>query len=365
MKKLSTLILAVSIFFSFSYTANGQPTPGSSEISIKTVVDPGLELITIMMWLSGKYPMPMDSQYKSDVWRHFSKYKQHPALDRMKKAEMYPNFTEMGLLFSGFPDIKLEVPEKNSWYEKKDGKEHIVGILNDARVFARVTNFWTFYQKHSADYARMSGDFAAELNKKEVLPAIDSFFRNAPGGERPEVTIYLEPLNNWGAHAIDFMRLRNEPNGDRVTFQIGPAEQDLQLPDAPVIFQANSLTIQNVWHEASHVYLRKALAENKTRIAALERLFNASALASQNIKTWDYAIEENLVRAIVAVVTKQKFGEDAYKREIAGQTQRGFIYTADIAKLIVEKTSAGNSTAFTDLMPEILTMLETKPDAKK
>lgn len=340
------------------------------DISIKPQINAGTELIAIMLWLSGKYPMPMDSKYKSEVWTYFSKYKQHPALERMKKSELYPDFTEIGLLLSDFPNVKIETPEKNSWYQKKGGKENVAGILNDAKIFAEKTKFWNFYQKHQTEYARLTDDFGNELKEKNVLPTIDSFFRYGASQPRPQVTIYLESLNNWGAHAIDFQNLRGEPNGERVTFQIGPVEQDAQLPDSALSFKTNRQTIQNVWHEASHIYLKKTLAENKERVAKLERLFNAPALASQNIKTWDYAFEENLVRSIVAAVTKQNLGDDAYKREVANQTQRGFIYTNEIAELIVSKyiSDANRYPAFDDFMPEILAMMETKQspsDAKK
>lgn len=340
----------------------------AQETTLKTKIDPGAELITIMMWVAGRYPMPMDSKYKSDVWARFGKYKDHPTLKRMKDTQMYPDFTEMGLLMSGFPDVKIDMPETNKWYEKKEGKDHIVGIMNDAREFARVTGYWKFYQKNLAEFARMEKEFADDLKAKDALAPVESFFRIADKpGRRPQVTIYMEPLNNWGAHAINYERLRGEPNGDRVEFQIGPVEQDTQLPDSPIKFSATRQTVQNVWHESSHVFLKKALDDNKDRIEKLVRLFNAPALESQNIKTWDYALEENIVRAIVAVITKQKFGDEAGNREIAGQTQRGFIYAKEIAELIEGKYVTGTQN-FDDFMPTILTMLETKQgpaDAKK
>lgn len=349
--------------------ANVESSSARQDISIKPQINAGTELITIMLWLSGKYPMPMDSKYKSEVWTRFSKYKQHSALERMKRSELYPDFTEIGLLLSDFPNIKIETPETNSWYEK-GGRENIVGILNDAKVFAKETKFWNFYQKHQAQYARLTDDFANELKEKNVLPTIDSFFRYGASRPRPQVTIYLESLNNWGAHAIDFQRLRGEPNGERVIFQIGPVEQDSQLPDSPLAFKTNRQTIQNVWHEASHIYLKKALADDKERISKLDRLFNAPSLASQNIKTWDYAFEENLVRAIVAAVTKQKLGDDAYKREIATQTQRGFIYTNEMAEMILSKyvSDTNRYATFDDFIPEIIAVMETKQspsDVKK
>ncbi len=372
MKKLYRFIILIFVSLAIFQTLFGQlisaipqdksPLFDKQDISVRPQINAGMELIAIMLWLSGKYPMPMDSKYKSEVWTYFSKYKQHPALERIKKSQIYPDFTEIGLLLSDFPDFKIETPENSSWYQVAGGKENVVGILNDAKIFAKETKFWKFYQKHQPEYAGLTDNFAAELKEKSVLPTIDSFFRYGASRPRPQVTIYLESLNNWGAHAVDFQRLRGQPNGERVTFQIGPVEQDRQLPDSSLAFKTNRQTIQNVWHEASHIYLRKALADNKAQIVKLERLFNAPALASQNIKTWDYAFEENLVRAIVAAVTKQNLGEDAYTREIAAQTQRGFIYTNDIAEIILSKyvSDSNRYPTFDSFMPEIIAMMETK-----
>ena len=85
-------------------------------------------------------------------------------------------------------------------------------------------------------------------------------------------------------------------------------------------------------------------------------------MASQNIKTWDYAFEENLVRAVVASITKQNLGDDAYKREIATQTQRGFIYTNDMAEIILSKyvSDSNRYPTFDNFMSEIIAMMETK-----
>lgn len=76
------------------------------------------------------------------------------------------------------------------------------------------------------------------------------------------------------------------------------------------------------------------------------------------------------MRAIVAAVTKQKLGDDAYKREIATQTQRGFIYTNEIAELILSKyvSDTNRYATFDDFIPEIIAVMETKQspsDAKK
>ena len=169
-------------------------------------------------------------------------------------------------------------------------------------------------------------------------------------------------MNYWGAHAINFERLRGETETKNVAFQIGPSRQPAQFLDSQIEFNLNKFNIRTVWHESSHIYLKKALAENQKEIGKLSKLFNAKDLASQNIKTWKYALEENLVRAIVAVITKQEMGEDEYKREIANQTRRGFIYTKTLSEVIVSEYTKKKNVYknFDEFMPKIIDSLKDK-----
>ncbi|MEM1271636.1 MAG: hypothetical protein AAGI08_16435, partial [Bacteroidota bacterium] len=82
--------------------AHAQESPNG--IPVEARVHPGAELVSIGLWLSSSYATPMDSQYKSDVWAHFGPHADHPGLDSLRTARMYPDFTEVGLLLDGFPD---------------------------------------------------------------------------------------------------------------------------------------------------------------------------------------------------------------------------------------------------------------------
>ncbi len=359
---ISTIFLSLAILFqsfSLSTKASVQKPILSKKESFRAIVDPGAELIAIMLWMSGKYPLPMDSKYKSAVWKHFSKYRRHPSLERIKKAKMYPDFTENGLLLSDFPDVRVNIPETNSWYKITE-KDVFIGILNDAKTFAKVSKFWRFYKKNQKRYGSLGDTFAKQLSEKEVFEKVESFFGYEDNRSKPFITIYLEPLNYWGAHAIDFERLRGETNTDQVAFQIGPSRQIEQFPDSSLKFNLNRFNTRTVWHESSHIYLKKTLTDYKKDVAKLSRLFNAKDLASQNITTWEYAFEENLIRAIVAAITKQEMGEEEYKREIAAQTRRGFIYAKPIAdKILAEYLSKRNSfKTFDDFMPQIINLLQ-------
>ncbi len=331
-------------------------------VALAAVVDPGAELLGIMLWVSGGYPQPVDSEYKSAVWAHFGPYREHPALARLKRLSTYPDFTEVGLQLQGFPDARAVLPDSMSWY-RTYSRDMTAAVLADGIAFADATGFWAFYERHRADYEAWSAGFEQGLAERAVVPALDGFFRYGASRPRPRVTVLMEPLNGWGAHAVDFQRLRGEPNGDRVTFTIGPSSSGETLPDSPVRFQGTPQTVATVWHEGSHVYLRPLLDRSQGEIAKTERLFDAAALARQNVTTWSYAFEENLVRAVTAVLMRQVYGEEAYARELRTQAQRGFGYVADLADLISSEYVARPEryADFDAFFPEVLARLASEP----
>ena len=331
-------------------------------VSLSAVVDPGSELLGIMLWVSGSYPQPVDSEYKSAVWAHFGPYRSHPSLARMKRLSMYPDVTEVGLQLQGFPDARAVLPDSMSWYHTY-GRDTTAALLADAVDFAAATGFWAFYEGHQADYAGWSQGFEYGLDEHAVVPALNGFFRYSASRPRPRVTVMMEPLNGWGAHAVDFQRLRGEPNGDRVTFQIGPSSSGETLPDSPVRFVAAPQTVATVWHEGSHVYLRPLLDRSQAQIAETERLFDAPSLARQNVTTWSYAFEENLVRAVTAVLVRQVYGDEAYQREVRTQVQRGFVYVPDLASFIASEYVAHPEryADFDAFFPDVLAHLASEP----
>lgn len=329
---------------------------------LSAAVDPGAELVGIMLWVSGSYPQPVDSAYKTDVWAHFGPFRDSPTLARLKRLDTYPDLTEVGLQIQGFPSARAVLPDSMSWYGAYT-RDTTAALLADALAFAAATDFWTFYEAHRADYAAWGAQFEQGLSERGALSTLDAFFRT--GTSRPRVTVLLEPLNGWGAHAVDFLRLRGEPNGDRVTFQIGPSSSGETLPESPVRFSVSDQTVATVWHEGSHIYLRALLDRSQAEIAQTERLFDAPALARQNVTTWSYAFEENLVRAVTAVLVRQAGGEDAYQREVRTQTGRGLVYTGSLAELIADEyvPHPERYPDFDAFFPRILARLAAEPDA--
>src|SRR4051812_4215730 len=194
MKTLNILFVIVITFFQSFAIDHPQMnkidrrTSAPENISIRSEVNPGMELLAIMLWLASNYPQPIDSKYKADVWQNFSKYRNHPEILKLKKLSFAPDFTENGLLLTSFPDVKIEIPDENAWFKYLGSKEIFVSVLEGAKKFAADIKFWKFHQSQSAKYAEWTGKFAQQLREKEVIESVDSFFRYSDARKSPQVT---------------------------------------------------------------------------------------------------------------------------------------------------------------------------------
>jgi Domain of unknown function (DUF4932) len=278
---------------------------------------------------------PSSSKYKSDVWAHFKAFRNHPALDSVKAGPLYPDFTELGLLLRGSPVHAVTLPDTSHWFETYR-RSRISAILRGAVQFAKDTRYAAFRRAHATEYAQWTSSLKAELIKNDVLGRVERFYRAPAGaGVGAEVRLYLEPLNNWGAHQIDPVRLEGAPADGIVRFQFGP-DGEAALPDSPLAFSMDKRQIATVWHEAGHAFVRPLMNEQAARIATLSRLFDSTNvnLKRQEVKTWTYAFEENLVRSVVAVMIGAERGQKAMDAEVMSQVGGGFGLVPVMAELL-------------------------------
>ena len=309
---------------------------GVPQGAVSVQVDAGMELIAIMAWLAERYPAPPDSRYKQDAWGHFRRFRKHEALAAFRSGPLFPDITETGLWLSGFPRPTLTLPDTSSWYVTL-GRARVDSMLRGALRFARDTHFEAFRRQHRHHYAAWAQPVAQDLDTRGVLRVVERFYRlNTSTATRgANVRLYLEPLNGWGAHNIDYTLSTGRPSDGVVRFQFGPS-MDSPLPNSAVTFALSASAVHVVWHEAGHAFVKPLMRGNASRIAALSRLFDSTnaSLKSQNVLTWSYAFEENLVRAAVAVMIGAERGAAAMTAEAKEQVDAGFEWVPVLADLL-------------------------------
>jgi Domain of unknown function (DUF4932) len=332
-----TLLLSLGLVSATPRAAHVATNCSDRTAAVRPRVDvhPGMELIAIMAWLAGRYPTPPDSKYKSDVWQHFARFRNHPSLAVFREGQLYPDFTETGLWLTTAAEPVLTLPDSSSWYASM-GRARVAAMLNGVRQFGRDTHFAAFRARHRAAYAAWSLAVGDELQRSGAMTAVETFYRcDTQPASGPAVQLFLEPLNGWGAHMITLPAATGTPKDDVVRFQIGPRDTEM-LPDSPLRFTVSRSVVEIAWHEAGHSFVRALMRGHASDIAALARLFDSTNtnLRRQNVRTWQYAFEENLVRAVVAAMIGESRGTSAMNAAIAEEVGGGFVWVPLLTDLL-------------------------------
>ncbi len=325
---------------------------------LEVTVHPGIELFTVVQVLAGQYPTPNKSAYAKDVERHFGSFTNHPAVEYARKiGRLYTDVAELGYCFDNFPNIRVHFPEKLSWYDRY-GRDTVQTYMKLCRQFYDDTNFWDFYQQHRADYATWSRQVYDDLMKKGLVAKLDSFYRFTSNAQW---SVYMDPLNSWGAHAIMPKNL-NPRYSDRVVYNVGYFNRDSKDTDVPV-FSLGSESINMVWHEGSHIYTHNLQQQYALQIEKLAYLLNKEdgGMARNNISTWSHCFDENLVRGVVIALFRQHLTPKEARKQAAREIVSDFLYAGDIADVIETRyLNDPKQKDFSAFFPEILAYLAKK-----
>jgi hypothetical protein len=320
-------------------------------------VHPGVELFTIVQILAEKYPDPNPSLYTQEAMAYFGKYKDHPAVKKVQTFDKsFTDLVELGWCMSDFPNIKIYEPADLNWY-KHYGKENTLEYMRLCRDFFNDTRFWDFFQAHQARYTKWGNDLKANVDSGKLINKLESFYKY-----KTDLKWYIciDPLNSWGSHAIMTKKL-NPQFSDMLVYNTGFFNSDGKKDVDPVFEFKNFENL--VWHEGSHVYINGLLQKYKAEIDDLSYLFNKDdeGMKRNGIATWQYCMDENIVRSVVAALYKQYRTPRQFKRQFAREIGSDFIYVEDIEPLISDKyINSKKYKSFAEFFPEILSMLKKK-----
>lgn len=356
---MKQLLGALVLILSTLSTSYGQAT------DLKITVHPGVELLTIVQKLAGKDQPSTPTSYEREVLAYFAPYKQHPAVRQLQQfaGTIYPDLTELGFCFTDAPDPQLtHLPDSSGWYQKY-GKAAVTGYLRQCQEFARQSNFSGFYAAHAAAYQAWGQQIRAGIERDSLLEKLHHLYRT---GTPPRFYICLDPLNGWGAHAIPHPELFNPAYQGIKAYTIGCFAA---MPDSAQqpLFKYGDYATNLIWHEGSHIYLEDLFTRSASQVQQLAYLYNGQdpGMKNQNITTWRYCLNENVVRGVVIALFKVYKPERAWRRQGAQEVLNDFIYANDISAIIladyVGKKKYPNFAAF---FPVLLRKLQQRYPAK-
>ena len=352
--KNSTAILATAATLLALVLTSCAPDAEVARFSVG--VDQRMELLAVVQALSS-YPeqLPMlfndfDFEFKANFREHFTPFAEHRAVELFD--EMWPQGFSFDapvgavLHYGDPPELEPIVTIPEYYQRRAGGAERLDEFIEELRNFARDTDFVSFHKANAAYYRGL--DEAVRTQIGDINPdVLEQYY----GTRQNSFNIILVPLFHQGAFGP---RVTYEDGTSDVYSVIGPTE----LRGGELFFLGPDDLKHLIWHEFSHSFVNPVVdsfAQQVAQYAALLRPIKQQ-MADQAYQDWQTVVYEHVVRAVVARLALQHFGEQAYRDTINKEVARGFIYIEPICDALAFDYEP-NRDIYTDLtsfFPKIL-----------
>jgi hypothetical protein len=322
----------------------------AQEDNLTIGVNEGIELMSLVQYLGGHLENNTPSPYRSDVQQYFWKYRNEPAVKDIFEAKykIYSDLVECGIAFYNFPDIRMHrLPDSCSWI-KHIGRDSLDRYMRDCMQFYRVSRFHDFYTAHLPMYQQWGKGLRDSIG--ETVRIFDSLINTR---RDHHWVIYMDPLNDWGAHTITPRNI-NPEFANCFMYQLGYFGDTDKLGN--MAFNADLYNFG--WHEGTHAFTDSILEKFKGNIDSLAFLMpHSGALNGQNINDWPHYFNELIANSVSAALHKQ-FRKDDYDALIKRDTRSGFVHIQLVSDVIYENfIHARKVDNFEGLMPLIFAAL--------
>ncbi|MDI9412058.1 MAG: DUF4932 domain-containing protein [Bacillota bacterium] len=329
---------------------------------IKTVVDPRVELLSIIQLFSdyGKKHRPLtefNSSYVQRIKDYFSPFQEHKAIS------IYSQLISTGFNFSHPMDFILDVEfdlESNSLSLIKSVGESTVksaGGLHQLELlthfltdFANQTIFSHFFTTNESFYKAIVEEVKEDLLGMNITKAFEEYY----GVQYQRFYLVLNPLCDPGGYGI----WKQCINGKLAAYSItGPVREE----DGLLYFvnEPEGLCIFN-WHEFGHSMVNPLTTRYLQEINVFEKLFAPSEkqMKSQAYGSWEICLNEHIVRAVVIRLITRELGEKRAQELLEYEKSIGFYLLEPLIEWL--KTYEKNRSIymnFAEYYPSILSLL--------
>lgn len=351
--------LPLSATGSFVVAAEVTATTRAAEPSVRVVVDPRVELFSILFRLAGnpEYSQEVIPSYVKDVEAQFGKYRNHPAVVTARNLRH-----TRGVAFDAPMTLAVHVADAFTLREltpfdprpeSLDPRWSVAGardILDKLRDFAKDADFAAFLHAHQDLYALTVARMQDLLRREGHIEWFGQFFGTRP---RARFTVALALLNDGGSYGP---HCRTAEGVDELYCILGVWKTDRQgLPR----FDREALPI--VIHEFCHSFANPLVDRHMAALRpAGERIYPhvAAEMRKQAYGHWKSMMYESLVRACVVRHTLRYAGAKAAAAEIDEQRKRSFLWTQDLSDVLGEYEARRDRHATLDaFMPRIIAVL--------
>ena len=325
----STVLAAAS-----TNRATGQVAP-SAAYSLRVVVDPRVELLSLVFRLAGnrEYNMARVGAYAEDAEKQFGEFRGHAVVKLAQKLRethgvSYDAVMSMAVQLTDAEHVQLKLPLA-PWPEGLDQRwtaPEVSSFLAAARQFVKDSSFPLFLEQHRRLYQTTVARMQALLEKEAHPEWFDAYF-----GRRPQAsfTLALGLLNGGGCYGPHF---RAADGREELYCVLGVWQTDRQgLPE----FTRDALG--TVVHEFCHSYANPLIERHRAQLKASgDALFEpvAGRMRSQAYGSGYTLLCESLVRVCVIRYVRQYEGEAAARRAIQAEKRKGFLWMQELSDLL-------------------------------
>lgn len=343
-----------------SSSLSSSPPPASSAAAstvspsrLKVSVDPRLELLAVVQYLSGyREKFGLLNKFQFSYWEKikekFTPYKNHQAVQFFARLTDYGFTYDAPPLFvlhlSSPPELKIEHPFSTEVKVRAGGEKNLKKFTSLLRDFARRTNFMAFFQAQQDYFARLTEPVRSTLAKLRLVETLEEYF----GQQQSSYNIILAPLfwGNYGPH------LKADQGYDIYNI-VSPIRLKQGLP-----YFGDGVYFQSLaWHEFSHSFVNPLAEKYQDELKKYAVLYPPieKKMKAQAYTSWLIAVNEHVVRAVTSRLAARLYSPQLGEQALKAEERKGFIYIQPLyEKLEFYETHRDQYPSFADFYPELL-----------
>jgi hypothetical protein len=350
MISLAGFTLAVCIAHSVSRV----PDP----VPVRVVVDPRVELVAIVEYLSGYTLRPAlitryDVDYKRDVESALARLRSHRAVqlfDAMSHQGFAFDAPITAVLHCGPPPaLELRTAMDESIAKRAGSTAKLDDFLSALREFASEPEFAAFLERERPAFDSIEAEGRANLG------AVDAGLLELYFGEtRSAYTIVLSPLLHHGGFGP---RVRM-PDGSIEVYSVGGPHG---ASDGKPTFGTRDEFRYIVWHEFGHSFVNPLVDRFGERVDRTDVLFMPlrEKMRAKGYGDWRTCVNEHIVRACTTRFAFRELGDAEGKQALEGETSNGFVHVPALcAKLEEYERDRAKWPTLAQFFPELVLVLQ-------
>lgn len=326
MKLLSIALIAmISIGLSLSSLPNGLAAPVKK---IKVTVDPRIELMTVVQYMVGYWPMSrLDTAYATEVQEKFGPYWEHPVLRQYMMMWFTFGFAndaphDVMLHLSEPPELQVRTPFPKELIERAGGEKALNDFLDMLRDYAKKTKFMDFFEDHKEFYNFQIEDVSKQIEKEDYVGLLEGYY----GDSSNSYALILAALLHDGGYGVSV--------GGTMYAIIGPSRSIDREP----VFSDPSYLSNITFHEFGNSFISPLSSKIREDIKRCQKLIQPIQREMEQMAypTWEICMNEHLIRAISLRILAPKNGEEETKKKIKEQYNNYFVYIDYVLNLLDE-----------------------------